>query len=290
MPARPVWKGQLRLSLVAIPVELYSATKTGARISFRQIHEPSGKPIRYQKVVDGVGPVDTDDIMRGFEYESDSYVLLTDDEIDAVKLETKKTLELTQFVGACEIDPIYFDKSYFVVPSDELAEDAFRVVRDALRQSEKVGIGQLALRGKEYIAAIKPTGTGLVLETLHYEDEIRKFDPFFSQISADKADDELLSVATELIDRKTAPFDASAFEDHYRTALKEVIDRKLKSRKKKVVETGDDDRSQPDGGNVIDLMSALKESLGKTKGGKSKTGTKSKSRSKSSGSRSRQAS
>ena len=132
------------------------------------------KPVKYEKVVPGVGPVDQDEILKGFEYEKGNFVLLDEEEIDAVKLETRKTLELVQFVGACEIDPIYFDKSYYVVPQDELSEDAFRVVRDALRASEKVGLGQMAMRGREYLVALKPCGTGLMLETLHYEDEIRK--------------------------------------------------------------------------------------------------------------------
>lgn len=262
MPAsRPIWKGQLRLSLVAIPVELFSAAKTGAKPSFRQIHEPTGKPIHYEKVVAGVGPVDKDEIIKGFEYEKGDYVLLTDDEIDAVKLETRKTLELTQFVGACEIDPIYYDKSYFVVPTDELAEDAFRVIRDALRKTEKVGLGQLSMRGKEYLAAIKPSGTGLLLETLHYEDEIRKADPFFSQISGKKAEAELLEVATALITKKTAPFDASVFKDHYQTALRELIGRKMKAKGRKITATKDDAPQRPSGENVVDLMAALKESL-----------------------------
>ncbi|MBZ8132946.1 Ku protein [Afifella sp. IM 167] len=267
--ARPVWKGQLRLSLVSIPVELYSATKTSSKISFRQIHEPSGKPVSYQKVVAGIGPVDKDEILKGFEYEKGNYVLLSEEEVEEVKLETKKTLELTQFVGACEIDPIYFDKPYFLTPQDDLAEDAFRVVRDALRKSEKVGIGQLALRGKEYLVAIKPCGTGLLLETLHYEDEIRKSDPFFSSIGNEKADEDLLGVATELIERKTAPFDAGAFKDHYVKALREVIDAKLKKKKPKTVEA-DEAPSGRGGDNVIDLMAALKESLEKSDGGKAK--------------------
>ena len=148
MPAaRPSWKGHIRLSLVSIPVELYTATKTTEKISFRQIHEPTGKPVHYQKVVAGVGPVDTDEILKGFEYEKGHYVLLTEDDIDAVRLETKKTFDLTQFVGSCEIEPLYFDKPYFVVPQDELAEDAFRVIRDALRETQMVGLGQLAMRG-----------------------------------------------------------------------------------------------------------------------------------------------
>jgi DNA end-binding protein Ku len=258
---RPIWSGQLRLSLVSIAVELYTATKSNARPAFRHIHEPTGKPINYEKVVAGVGPVDKDEIMKGFEYEKGDYVLLTDKEIDAVKLETKKTLELTQFVGACEIDPIYYDKPYFLLPADDLAEDAFRVVRDAMRQSEKVGLGQLALRGKEYLVAIRPSGTGLLLETLHYEDEIRKSDAFFSKISKAKADPDLLEVATALIDKKTTAFDAGIFKDHYQAALRELIARKLKSKGKKVVAEPDEAPKPSDTTNVVDLMAALKKSL-----------------------------
>jgi DNA end-binding protein Ku len=262
MPAsRPIWKGQLRLSLVSIAVELFTATKSDARPSFRQIHEPSGKPVRYEKVVDGIGPIDTDDIMKGFEYEKGDYVLLTEEEIDAVRLETKKTLELTQFVGACEIDPLYYDKPYYMTPADELAQDAFIVIRDALRRSEKVGLGQLTLRGKENLVAIRPAGKGLLLETLHYEDELRKADPYFSDIPGKKADADLLDVATALIDKKTGPFDAAAFKDHYQAALRELIARKLKSKGKRV-STKDEPEERPSAGsNVVDLMAALKSSL-----------------------------
>lgn len=262
MPAsRPVWKGQLRLSLVSIAVELYPATKSNAKPSFRQIHEPSGKPISYEKVVTGIGPVDKDEIMKGFEYEKGDYVLLTDKEIDAVKLETRKTLELTQFVGACDIDPIYYDKPYFILPADDLAEDAFRVVRDAMRNSQRVGIGQLALRGKEYLVAVRPSGTGLLLETLHYEDEIRKSDAFFSKISAKKAETDLLEVATALIEKKSGNFNASDFKDHYQTALRALIERKLKSKGKKIVSETDEPPENDDSTNVVDLMAALKKSL-----------------------------
>lgn len=276
MPAsRPIWKGQLRLSLVSIAVELYSATKSNARPSFRQIHEPSGKPIRYEKVVEGIGPVDKDDIIKGFEYEKGDYVLLTEDEIDAVKLETKKTLELTQFVGACEIDPLYYDKPYYVVPADELAEDAFVVIRDALRKSQKVGLGQLTLRGKEYLVAIKPAGKGLLLETLHYEDELRKADPYFSEIPAKKADDDLLEVATALIEKKTDAFDAKVFKDHYQAALRELIARKLKSKGRKITAKDEPIESKPGKSNVVDLMAALKSSL---EGGKAPKKATAKSR------------
>ena len=262
MAARPIWKGQLRLSLVSIPVEMYSATSRSGRVSFRQIHKPSGKPVQYQKVVPGVGPVKNDDIWKGYEVESDEYVLIDPDEIDAIKLETRKTLELVQFVDISEIPPIYFDKPYFLAPADELAEDAFRVVRDALRETGKAGIGQLAMRGQEYLIAVRPCANGLLAETLHYEEEIRKTDPFFASIPKKPAEKELLSVAKELIEKKTAPFDAGAFKDRYASSIRELVERKAKGRKPKRVTV--EEPSGRGGENVIDLMSALKESVEKS--------------------------
>ena len=153
MAARAYWQGQIRLALVSIPVEIYSATKSGARISFNQIHEPSGKRISYEKVVPGIGPVDRDEIIKGYEVSKGNYVLLDDEEIEAVKIESKRTLELVQFVDACEIDPLYFEKPYYVVPNDELAEEAFIVLREALRKSKKVALGQLSVRGSEKLVA-----------------------------------------------------------------------------------------------------------------------------------------
>ncbi len=199
--------------------------------------------------------------MKGFEYEKGNYVLLTDAEIDAVKLDTRKTLELTQFVGACEIDPIYFDKSYFVAPADDLAEDAFRVIRDALRESEKVGLGQLALRGKEYLVALKPSGTGIMLETLHYEREIRQSDEFFANIPSKKADPDMLEVAVALINKKSAPFNAAVFKDHYQAALREVIDAKLAAKETLVTLPGGAAIDPQPPTKVLDLMAALKRSL-----------------------------
>jgi len=276
MAVRPVWKGQLRLSLVSIPVEMYSATNRSSTISFRQIHKPSGKPVRYEKVVPGIGPVDADDIWKGYEVESDEYVLIEPEEIDRIKLETKKTLELIQFVDITEIPPIYFDKPYFLAPTDELAEDAFRVVRDALGQSRKAGLGQLAMRGREHLVAVRPCGSGLLLETLHYEEEIRKTDPFFSSISKKKAEKELLAVAADLIEKKTAPFDAGAFKDRYADAIRKLVADKSKGRKSRVaVESGS---SRPKGDNVVDLMSALKKSLEDSGGSKKRASSSSSSR------------
>lgn len=265
MASRAIWKGQLRLSLVAIPVEIHSATKSGGQISFRQIHGPSGKPVRYEKTVPGIGPVKSEDILKGYEVGDDEYMLLKPEEIDAIRLETKKTFEMVQFVDACEIPPLYFDKPYYVVPADELAEDAYRVVRDALRRSAKVGLGQLTLRGREHLCAVRPCGDGLLMETLFYEDEIRSAAPLFAEIGDGEPDEDLLAVATQLIEKKTAPFDAAAFEDHYDKALRALIEEKRRSGKTPRAKTGDDAATAARGGtNVIDLMAALRESLKST--------------------------
>jgi DNA end-binding protein Ku len=264
MPARAYWQGQIRLALVSIPVEIYSATKSGATVSFRQIHEPSGKRIHYEKVVDGIGPVDPDEIMKGFEIEKGEYVLLDEKEIEGVKLESKKTLELTQFVDTGDIDAIYFEKPYYVVPADDLAEEAFVVLREALRRARKIGLGQLALRGREYVVALKPCGRGMVLETLRYADEVNKAASYFRDIGDSKPDEDLLDLATSLIEKKSGKFDAGEFHDRYVDALKDLIARKRKSKSGKVSLDTEEDRSGASrGSNVIDLMAALKKSLDK---------------------------
>ena len=261
MAARAYWQGQIRLALVSIPVEIYSATKSGASVSFRQIHEPTGKPIKYEKSVQGVGPVDTDEIVKGYDYEKGSYVLLDEGELDAVKLESKKTLELTQFVDLHEIDQVYYEKPYYVVPADDLAEEAFVVLREALKKTKKVGLGQLALRGREYVVSLKACGRGMVLETLRYSDEVNKAQGFFREIADAAPDPDLLDLATTLIDKKSGSFDAANYSDRYIDAVKALIAEKLKNKGKKVTPQAEE---RPSGGsNVIDLMAALKQSLEK---------------------------
>jgi len=252
---------------VAVPVKLYSATRSSAKLSFHQIHEPSGKRIRYEKVVPGIGPVERDDIVKGFEIEKGKYVLITEDDIDDIKIDAKKTLELVQFVDACEIDPIYFDRPYYVVPDDELAEDAFRVLRDALKHTSKIGLGQFVMRGREYVGALKPCGSGMVIETLRFSDELHRASPYFSDLSDEKSDEELVSIAEQLIERKAAPFKASAFKDRYNDALRELIERKAKGRKTEVAV----DEDTADSGKVVDLMAALKKSLGEKPDAKSRS-------------------
>ncbi|RJF85545.1 Ku protein [Sphingomonas cavernae] len=261
MAARAYWQGQIRLALVSIPVEIYSATKSGASIAFRQIHEPSGKPIRYEKVVPGIGPVDKDEILKGFEYEKGSYVLLEPDEIEAVKLESKKTLELTQFVDMHEIDVLYYEKPYYVVPADDLAEEAYVVLREALKRTKKVGLGQLAMRGREYVVSLKPCGRGMVIETLRYADEVNRAANYFRDIGDVKPDPELLELAEALIEKKAAPFKANEFHDRYVDALKNLVEKKRKAKGRKIIEDKGEER--PSGSNVIDLMAALKKSIEK---------------------------
>ena len=268
MAARSIWRGQIRLALVSIPVELFPATKSGAAIQFHQVHEPSGKRIKYEKVVPGIGPVDRDEIVKGYEVSKGHYVLLDPEEIDSVKLESRKTLDLVQFVDEDEIDATYFDKPYYVVPADDLAEEAYVVLRDALKAAKKVGVGQLAMRGQEYVVALKPCGRGLLLETLRYADEVHKSSGFFRDIGDHKPDADLLDMASMLIERKAGEFDPKEFHNRYVDALHRLIEEKQKKRGEKIIEDPDADAPPPKGSNVIDLMAALKKSLGDEKRGK----------------------
>lgn len=279
---RPIWSGQLRLALVSVPVLVYPATRSGARLSFHQVHAPSGKRIRYEKVVPGIGPVDTDEIVKGYEISKDRYVLLEDDEIDAVKIEARKTVDLVQFVDHCEIDPIWFDRPYYVVPDGELAEDAYRVLRDALRSTTKMGLGQLVLRGRESIVALKPCGDGLMMQTLRFADEVRSAAPLFADIGGGKSEAELLELAEALIEKKAAPFDPERFKDRYTDALREVIE--AKARKKKPIEV-EDDESPRGGAEIIDLVEALKRSVRGGQSGAKPASSKSASKSGSKASR-----
>jgi DNA end-binding protein Ku len=193
---------------------------------------------------------------------------MTDEELDAVKLESKKTLELTQFVDYDEVDVLYFEKPYFVVPADDLAEEAFIVLREALRKTRKMGIGQLALRGREYLVSVKPCGRGIVLETLRYADEVNKAQNYFRDISDAKPDEELLDLAETLIDRKTAEFDPSQYHDRYIEALQDLIEQK---RKGKTIHAEEEEKPAK-GSNVIDLMAALKRSIDRPGGARESGG------------------
>ena len=257
MATRAYWSGRIRLALVSIPVEVVPATKTSSRISFHQIHEPSGKRIRYEKVVPGIGAVDTDEIVKGYEVEKGKYVLLSDEEIADVKLEAKKSIDLVQFVDADAIDQIYFEKPFYILPSeeDEDAAEAYIVLRDALKKTNKIGLGQIVVRGQGSIVAIKPLGKGLLLETLRYADEVKKADTTFEDLPTKKVDADLVELAEQLIDKKSGEFHPEKFKDTYTVALRELIKAKQENRPPREVEEA------PPASNVINLMDALKRSV-----------------------------
>ena len=262
MPAHAYWQGQIRLALVSIPVEIYPATRSGAAIQFHQIHAPTGKRVRYEKVVPGVGAVNKDDIRKGFELAKGEYVLLDDDEIEAARIESRKTLELVQFVENGAIDVLYYEKPYFVLPADDLAQQAYGVLRDALRATGKAGLGQISVRGREQLVSVRPCGKGLIMEVLRYADEVTKVQNSFRDIPAIKPEPDLIELATTLIEKKTGPFKPEAFRDHYIDALQRLIEKKRKAGgKNRILETVDEPTAGK-GANVIDLMAALKKSVG----------------------------
>jgi DNA end-binding protein Ku len=256
MASRAYWSGQLRLSLVSIPIEVVPATKSGSKISFHQIHKPSGSRVRYQKVVPGVGPVENEEIVKGYEIDKGKYVLLEDDEINDVKLEAKKSIDLTQFVDEDEIDQMYFEKPYFVLPEEDSDAEAYVVLRDALRKSKKVGLGQIVIRGQGSIVAISARADGLLMETLRYADELKKPDAVFKDVPNLKPDGDMVELAEQLIDKKSKKFDPAAFKDTYEDALRELIEAKAEHRKVRTIEEA------PQSAKVINLMDALRRSVG----------------------------
>jgi DNA end-binding protein Ku len=259
-PARPIWTGQIRLALVALPVKLYSALDSKEKISFNQIHEPSKQRIRYEKVAPGIGAVDKDEIVKGYEYQKGRYVLFSDEEFDALKVDSKKTLDMIQFAPADTIDPIYFDKPYYALPDGKMADEPYRVVREALKKTKTVGLGQITMRGRSYIAAVKPYEDGIIVETVHYADELRKANLFFDDIPSGKLDADLVDLAEELITRKKAKFDPNKFEDEYAIAIERLVKKKIERHGELVLE--DQEEPSPDyGDNVVSLVDALKKSL-----------------------------
>lgn len=262
MPARAYWQGQIRLALVSIPVEVYPATRSGAAISFHQIHEPSGKRVRYEKVVPGLGSVDRDEILKGYEIEKDTYVLLDEEEIEAVRIESRKTLELVQFVEMGAIDVLFYEKPYFILPADDLAQEAYGVLRDALCQTGRAGLGQLSVRGREQLVSVRPCGRGLIMEVLRYADEVAKVQNAFRDLPDEEPSEDLIDLATTLIEKKTAPFKPDIFRDHYIDALHRLIEKKRKAKGGKRILEDVEEAGAGGDGNVIDLMAALKKSVG----------------------------
>jgi DNA end-binding protein Ku len=237
-------------------VEIYNAVETASEIHFNQIHKPTGKRINYTKTVKGVGPVDNSDIVKGYEIDKDTYVTLEPEEIEAIRVESKKIVDLVQFVDASEIDPRYFERPYYVVPADDQGKEGYLVIREALAKMKKIGIGQITMSGREHLVAVSPVEQGLMMEVIRYRNELKASQAFFHDLSGQKLDPELVSLATELIRRKAGSFQPEKFSDSYAVALRDLVAQKAKG--KRVVTTPE---APPATGNVVNLMDALRKSL-----------------------------
>lgn len=270
MPQHAYWKGHVRLSLVTFPVRLYPAVSESEKIRLHKYDKDTGQRIHYQNVNEEGDVVEADDIVRGYEYEKGSIIAIDDEEIDKLRLESKHTIDLVQFADLSSIDPIYFDNPYYVAPDGDLAQEAYITVRDALKKSGKVAIGQVIIANRERIVALKACGKGLLIETLRYNYEVRRAEEYFDDISQKmEPNDDQLGLAEELIKRKTAPFDPKKFKDLYQEGLKEIINAKMEKRAPRIKEEA------PAPGKVINIMDALRRSLeqsgGKSPASKSKT-------------------
>lgn len=265
MPAHAYWKGHIRLSLVTFPIRLYPAVTESEKIRLHKYDKDTGQRIRYQNVNEEGEVVDPDDIVKGYEYEKGAFIPIENEEIENLRLESKHTIDLVQFTELSEIDPIYYDNPYYVAPENELAQEAYITVRDALKASKKVAIGQVIIANRERIVALKACGKGLILETLRYNYEVREAEEYFEDIKeGEKPNEDQLDLAKELIKRKSGNFDPKKFKDLYQEGLKEIIAAKMEKRSPRLKE-----EKMPTG-KVINIMDALKKSLEQS-GGKTST-------------------
>jgi len=237
---------------------MYNAISSTSRVSLSQLHKNCQHRVRQQLVCPEHGKLEREDIVKGYEYEKDKYVVIDESDLQKIKLETNKTIDLIQFVKPDEVDPMFFDKTYYMTPDGPMAEDAFRVVREAMRKANKMAIGRVVMLGKEHLIALRVQDKGFTLSTLHYASEIRQAAPYFEEIRNGEVDKDQLALATQLVENNTAAFNPGQFTDRYEEALLEVIKAKIAGSEPVVVQ-------QVEAGKIIDLMSALKQSLAQTK-------------------------
>jgi DNA end-binding protein Ku len=262
MAARPTWQGHLKLSLVTCPVALYTATSSASHVSFHLINPDTNNRIRMVATDPDTGPVERSDLVKGYEVSKDEYVLFDDADFEKVKLESTRTIDINQFVDEDDIDRLYWDDPFYVVPEKGVGAEAFAVIRDAMKAAGKIAIGCLVLRNRERQIALEVRGKGLVAYTLRPHEEVRDAQDFFDDIPTVKADKDMVDIATRIIGQKEADFDPTGFKDRYDDALKEMIRNKQKGGKGLV------EAPEPDDTNVVDLMAALRASLKGSAGGK----------------------
>jgi DNA end-binding protein Ku len=258
MAPRTTWKGHLKLSLVSCPVRLYNATSRSERVSFHLLHKDTHNRIQMFPHDPEIGKVERSDLVKGYEYEKDQYVVLTDEDLEKVQIESSKAIVIEKFVDEDEVDPIYLDSPYYVAPDGAVAEETFRVLHEAMRQKRKVALSRIVLSNRERLIALSVRDKGFAMMTLRAANEVRDHHAYFDQIDGPEPEQDMLDLAGQLIEQKTGAFDPSEFRDRYQEALVEVVRAKIKGQEPVVAKA-------PDRGKVINLMDALKRSLDEDK-------------------------
>lgn len=263
MAPRPNWKGYLKLSLVSCSVALYSATTTSERIRFNILNRKTGNRVR-NLVIDSETeePVEQEDRIKGYQFEKGQYVQVEDEELDEVALESTHTIDIEKFVPREEVDEIYLDESYYIVPNDKVAYEAFAVIREAMKKEDLVGLARVVLYRRERILMLAPRGKGLIATALRYKSEVREEKNYFDEIPDIKVPSDMLNLAVHILESKKGTFDPDEFEDRYESALTNLI--RAKQAGKPVPKA-----SEPKPSNVVNLMDALRRSVNAEKGGKS---------------------
>ncbi len=258
MAPRASWKGYIKLSLVSCPVRLYPATSGSERIAFNQLHKDTHNRINMKPVDPELGLVERSDLVKGYEYEDKQYIIIEDSDLDAVRIESNHTLNIEAFVDEKDVDVIYQDAPYYLAPDGAMAEETFGVLREAMRAAGKLAIARLVMTNRERVVTIGARENGMFVTTLRNPSEVRATAEYFSGIPETKPDPEMLQLAEKLIEQKVQKFDPKMYEDRYEAALMEMIREKLKGHKPIIA-------AAPERGNVINLMDALKASLGAAK-------------------------
>ena len=253
---RPTWQGHLRLSLVTCPVAMYTATNSAGDVHFHLINPETNNRIKMITTDPDTGPIERSALVKGFEFEKGKYILVTNEEIQSVKLESTKVIDIERFVPASDIDRTYWDHPYFLAPDGPMALEAFGVIREAMERSGRIAIGRVVLSTRERIVALEPSGKGMLAYSLRTKDEVRNSKDVFDKIEASTPDESMVAIAEKIIEQKEGPFDPSKFIDRYEEALKALIEAKRKGHEIEEVD-------EPEDTNVIDLLAALKASLGR---------------------------
>jgi DNA end-binding protein Ku len=257
--ARPYWSGQIQISLVSFGVKLFPATEAKSEIRFHQLSRKTGERVKHQKVSGDEGPVEKTDIVKGYEYRKGEYISIEPEEIENLRIPSRHTLEVTQFVDRDELDPVFFEKPYFVVPENDVQAEAFAVVRKALQNTKKVALGKIAFGGREHLVAVATPAddklAGMMAYTMRYAEELRDPADYFTDIKKVTVDEDQLSLAQELIKRKAAKFAPEKFKDEYEAALRQMVEAKVQH-----APIPQDEPAQKSA-KVINLMDALRKSV-----------------------------